>query len=149
MEISFEDELVQRILCELDDLKDCELLALANTILTIWRRKTGNDINPVNDISQIVDFCNAAKRVFKLGYVTVFMERLTERNQPVSKDDAAVVLENMEDWFEYNPQTSLWARTMVVNEHPSFEITDEGEIAARKVLDARGYRWWDLELPEE
>jgi hypothetical protein len=147
-------EYADRLLCEMHDLGGGDdVFSMFNTILTTWRRKTGKHIDPANDLAELGNSCEAVKQLFQAGHIQLFMEGPgAGRRATVPDADAAQWLKDLPSWFKYDETSHFWASARGGWREvawPAFDFTEEGYRAAEKVLDERGWRWWDLELPDD
>ena len=123
-------ELRERILSELEEAGEENIPTLANTVFDA----TGIEV----ERSQLKA---ALLSLVESGLVRVAVERDNqERLIEISKEESLGILKDIERSLVFSNDRNCW--TGGPRPWPEIVLTDQGAVAARGVLDARGYQWW-------
>ncbi|MEQ1613897.1 MAG: hypothetical protein ABL904_14215 [Hyphomicrobiaceae bacterium] len=131
------DEVMQRILAELEEAGEENPAAMLNTIL-----------DPNGDQQQLIAFQSALRRLVESGLAAMSVDRdqsrrLTDATVSVSLTE----IDALPTWLRFDLQKKYWADNRVKGPpfrqmYPQIVLTEAGRSASVGILTQRGYQWW-------
>ena len=127
-------ELEQRILSELEEFGERDIVPLINVALTT----SGSD----RDIEALTE---ALSQLLRRGLIEIGFETFRPRNFDQAAGDAADgLIRDLGRWLRYGEHGPYWhyKQPMTVSPSPAVVATAPGRQEARSILARRGYQWW-------
>lgn len=128
-------EYAQRILSVLEEFSHDNVFAILNTIEL-----------PKRSTLAIEEFRLALETLIEAGYVHLKMQGIErDKTGELPEGSGQQLVDKLSDWFNFDDRSGFWTiakgdiRTAQV---PIVLITSAGLTEARRILHARGYRWW-------
>lgn len=124
------EEMRQRLLSELEDAGEQNLLPLLNTVM-----------DPSCYDQALDPFRVSLERLIKEGLLLFAVRReLGKKIELVSLDESLAMLAGSFNTFRYNEDELQWEGEYDDDQYVL--LTDVGKELGFKILDKRGYQWW-------
>jgi hypothetical protein len=129
-------EIEQRILCTLEEAGQENVFRLINTIL-----------RPSGDDREVLELKRALKGLVERDFA--LMGWYGPHPNPAEKqpkEQSLAFLEGIEEWFSFDTNDNLWGLskgTYGKIKCPAVFATRPARDVAFKILDERGYQWWE------
>ena len=129
-------ELSQRILSELEEPFEDNVFALLNSV--------GDGSGEQKELS---GFIAALGWLVESDLVIAGLQRFIGNDRLLyDKQQSAILIGDLERWFRFDDAEGFWTLRegdIKTEKKPFIRLTELGLEEAGRVLDQRGYRWWD------
>jgi N-acetylglucosamine kinase-like BadF-type ATPase len=129
-------ETAQRILGEMEEFQYEDVYNLINAIQ-----------KPSGAASEVAEFVAAVRELLREEMVTFALDDWKNDDVKwINTMEAMKILKTPEELFVFDIEGSIWTtatgdyRTAI---RPSLQTTDKGNEVAFKIVDERGYKWWE------
>lgn len=129
-------EYEQRVLAALEEAWQENAYSILNTI-----------IEPLGKPEEVQLLQEALQSLVRMDYVAMGMETFHPRQDEwLSQSNSLALILTLEQWFEFDTSDLSWTlrgKAWKDSAYPAVRLTETGKDMAFKILDQRGYQWWE------